>query len=93
MVVTVEPGYYETGKYGIRIEDMVLTQEDNGWNYFEVLTLCPYDRNLIDQNLLSKYDIAYLDKYHKRVWDLLSVKLQDDKETLEWLKKTTAPLQ
>lgn len=34
MIVTVEPGYYEDGKYGIRIEDMVLTQEENGWNYF-----------------------------------------------------------
>lgn len=58
-----------------------------------MLTLCPYDRKLIDLNLLSKDDIAYLDKYHQRVWNELSVKLQDDKETLEWLKAATAPLQ
>ena len=34
MIVTVEPGYYESGKYGIRIENMVLTREENGWNWF-----------------------------------------------------------
>ena len=69
MIVTVEPGYYEAGQYGIRIEDMVLCLEENGWNYFETLTLCPYDRHLIDLSLLNKNDIAHIDKYHQRVWN------------------------
>ena len=34
MIVTIEPGYYEAGKYGIRIENMVLAREENGWNWF-----------------------------------------------------------
>ena len=72
---------------------MILTLEADGFNYFEVLTLCPYDRNLIDLSLLSKHDIAYLDNYHQRVWNELSPRLQEDKETLEWLKVATAPLQ
>ena len=93
MIVTVEPGYYETGKYGIRIQNMILCRQDNGWNYFHNLTLCPYDRNLIDLTLLSKDDIQFIDKYHKRVWDELSPLLEGDGQTLAWLSKATAPLQ
>ena len=53
MIVTNEPGYYEPGKYGIRIENILLVREENGFNWFENLTLCPYDRNLLDESLLK----------------------------------------
>jgi Xaa-Pro aminopeptidase len=92
MIVTVEPGYYETGQYGIRIENMVLVQKEGEWNFFENLTLCPYDRNLIDQALLTKEDAQYIDDYHQRVWKELSPRLQDDPEATAWLKQATAPL-
>lgn len=47
MIVTNEPGYYEPGKFGIRIENVLLVQEEDGFNWFHNLTLCPYDKNLI----------------------------------------------
>lgn len=56
MIVTNEPGYYEAGKYGIRIENILVVKQDNEFLGFECLTLCPYDINLIDENLLTKKD-------------------------------------
>ena len=92
MIVTNEPGYYEPGEYGIRIENMLLVHEKDGFNYFENLTLCPYDKNLLAKDLLSQADIAYINEYHHRVWDTLSPKLQDDQTALEWLKQATSPI-
>ena len=77
MIVTNEPGYYETGKFGIRIENMLLVREQNGFNRFENLTLCPYDKNLIEKSLLTASDIDFINTYHKRVWDTLSPSLDD----------------
>ena len=57
MIVTDEPGYYEKDKFGIRIENMLLVQEKDGFNWFENLTLCPYDRQLIDKSLLTTSDV------------------------------------
>lgn len=55
MVVTDEPGYYKDGEYGIRIEDaLMVVNKGNGFLGFENLTKVPYDRNLMDFNLLSK---------------------------------------
>lgn len=56
MIVTNEPGYYEAGKYGIRIENILVVKQDNEFLGFECLTLCPYDINLIDENLITKKD-------------------------------------
>jgi len=48
MIVSNEPGYYEDEQYGIRIENLIMVQEKEGCYYFENLTMCPYDLNLID---------------------------------------------
>jgi len=93
MIVTNEPGYYEPGKYGIRIENMLVVKEDNKFNWFHNLTLCPYDKNLIAIELLTKDDIQFINDYHKRIWETISVHLQDDGDTLEWLKKATDPIE
>lgn len=92
MIVTNEPGYYEPGKYGIRIENMLLVKETDGLNWFFNLTLCPYDKNLIDKSLLSTFDVQFINAYHQRVWETLSPRLQDDQDALDWLKKATSPL-
>ena len=89
MIVTNEPGYYETGKYGIRIENILVVNQQNEFYGFECLTLCPYDWNLIDESLLSKKDRDYINKYHTRVRDTLLPLLKDDKETIEWLTHAT----
>ena len=93
MIVTNEPGYYEPGKYGIRIENiLVCIQDENGLLGFENITICPYDKNLIDVQLLSEQDKIFINKYHEKVWDILSPRIQDDAETLEWLKNATSAL-
>jgi Xaa-Pro aminopeptidase len=92
MVVTNEPGYYCEGKFGIRIENMLLVREEAGFNFFENLTLCPYDRNLIDLGLLDGPTREHIDRYHRRVWVTLSPLLKGDEETLVWLRRSTAAL-
>ncbi|MGZ5985618.1 MAG: aminopeptidase P family protein, partial [Caulobacteraceae bacterium] len=74
MIVSNEPGYYKTGAYGIRIENLqVVTaaQDIPGGERpmlgFEALTLAPIDRRLIDKALLTAEEIAQMDAYHARV--------------------------
>lgn len=53
MIVSDEPGYYEAGNFGVRIEDLVIILLKDGYRYFENVTQCPYDRNLIEPSLLT----------------------------------------
>ena len=71
---------------------MLVVVEKNGLKGFENLTLCPYDKNLIDYSLLTQSDVAFINEYHKRVWEEVSPHLQDDEESLKWLKETTAAI-
>ena len=96
MVVSNEPGYYKTGAYGIRIENLVAVKEaddsDEGFLGFETLTLAPIDRTLIDPAMLTADERAWLDAYHARVAETLAPLLADDAATLAWLRAATAPL-
>lgn len=93
MHVTDEPGYYEQGSFGIRIEDVLVVQPLNGrFLSFENITICPYDKNLLDLSLLSPQDISYIDSYHNRVWNLLSPLLTEDQTALAWLRTATSPI-
>ena len=74
MILSNEPGYYKTGAYGIRIENLVLVTEapsvdgaEKPLNAFETLTLAPIDRRLIEPDLLTPDEIRWLDPYHARV--------------------------
>ena len=94
-IITNEPGYYEKDNFGIRIENEVLVVEkDKTKNLlgFENLTFIPYERNLIDMNLISNDFKKYIDDYHKKCWDILSPLLKKDKKALDYLKRKTAPL-
>ncbi|HEX2580511.1 MAG TPA: aminopeptidase P family protein [Dongiaceae bacterium] len=91
MILSNEPGYYKDGAYGIRIENLVaVTSETDGFLAFETLTAVPIDRRAIDVNLLSDHERSWVDRYHKRVHDLLAPHL--DKESRRWLAGATAPL-
>ncbi|KAL1681739.1 peptidase M24, structural domain-containing protein [Schizophyllum commune] len=100
MTISNEPGYYADGKFGIRIESIVLARPadtpnnfgDKGYLRFETVTMCPLHKNLIDVSLLSAEDRKWIDGYHQTVWEKLSPLLKDDAATLEWLKKETSPL-
>jgi Xaa-Pro aminopeptidase len=94
MIVSNEPGYYKTGAYGIRIENLVVVQQSEAAERemlgFETLTLAPIDRSLIEPSLLDEDETAWLDAYHKRVREVLSPLV--DPETARWLAEATQPL-
>ena len=93
MVVSNEPGYYETGAYGIRIENLVTVKTAEPAEKmleFETLTLAPLDRTLIDLDLMTGDEIAWVDAYHARVAEEIGPLV--DKATAAWLKDVTAPL-
>lgn len=97
MVVSNEPGYYKSGGYGIRIENLVMVKTvkpEKGWEKkllgFETLTCAPYDLNLIEPKLLSRNDIIWINDYHAWVRKSLEKKL--DKTVKAWLVKATKPI-
>ncbi len=96
MILSNEPGYYKAGKWGIRIENLVVVQKrqikgsEREMLGFETLTLAPIDLSLIDRKLLSAADIAWLNAYHATVRKALSPKL--DAATRKWLAGATKPL-
>jgi len=97
MIVSNEPGYYKTGAYGIRIENLVvvtpcaaLPEAEREMLCFETLTLAPIDRHLVAPALLTAEEIAWLDAYHARVRETLTPLL--DAATAGWLAASTRPI-
>ena len=96
MILSNEPGYYKTGEYGIRIENLVLVGErdvpgaEKPMLGFETLTFAPIDRTLIATEILSDAERAWLDAYHAAVLYLVGPQLEGD--ALAWLKAACAPL-
>ena len=93
MVTSNEPGVYRTDQYGIRIENLIVTQEykkteEFGEFYnFETITLCPIDTKPIKKKMLTKEEIKWLNNYHEIVYDCLKGHL--NKEEKAWLKNKT----
>jgi len=90
MITSIEPGIYRPGKYGIRIENLVLTvkntiNEFNEFYAFETLTLANIDTTLVKKELLETSHINWLNNYHQQVYDKLSPLLTTDEQA--WLKQ------
>ena len=68
MILSNEPGYYESGKFGIRIENLVTIKKIKKFFKFENLTLAPIDKSLIQKDLLNKSEIKWLNNYHSKVF-------------------------
>jgi Xaa-Pro aminopeptidase len=96
MIVSNEPGYYKTGGYGIRIENLVAVKEaqiegaDRRYLEFETLTLAPIDINAIDVSLLTEAEKAWLNAYHARVREVVAPQVDD--ATRAWLTEATKPI-
>ena len=96
MIVSNEPGYYKTGGYGIRIENLIVVQSDaetaaeREMFCFETITLAPIDRHLVVRDLLDRSETGWLDAYHARV--LTTIGPLVDAETGAWLEQATAPI-
>ncbi|KAK3033837.1 hypothetical protein RJ639_034255 [Escallonia herrerae] len=98
MTVTDEPGYYEDGNFGIRLENVLIVKEadtkfnfgDKGYLAFEHITWAPYQSKLIDVSRLVPEEIEWVNTYHAECRETL-VPFLDESE-MTWLKKATEPL-
>lgn len=95
MVISDEPGLYLTGRYGIRLENLIVCEERLENEYgrflgFDALTMVPFDREAIDINQLSTRERAWLNDYHARVRTTLTPYLSE--EETHWLAEATAEL-
>uniref|UniRef100_A0A9J7X0A1 Xaa-Pro aminopeptidase 1 n=1 Tax=Cyprinus carpio carpio TaxID=630221 RepID=A0A9J7X0A1_CYPCA len=102
MIVSDEPGYYEDGSFGIRIENVVLViPAKTKYNYrnrgsltFEPLTLVPIQLKMINTDLLTQKERDWVNDYHKKCRETIGAELerQGRKEALDWLIRETQPI-
>ena len=96
MILSNEPGYYKTGEYGIRIENLVLVVDkaiagaEKEMLGFETLTFAPIDRRLIAKDMLSPAELGWLNAYHDEVLAKIGPQLSGDDRT--WLEAACAPV-
>ncbi len=97
MIISNEPGYYEAGKYGIRIESLLIVRlhekvigDAPDILAFNTISLAPINLNLIDVDLLNNNEIKWLNDYHARVNSTISPMV--DITTRAWLKNATRSL-
>ncbi len=92
MVTSNEPGYYEESKFGIRIENLIVTKQSSeaGFLEFETITLYPIYTKLIELDLLKEEEKQWINDYHALVWEKLSPML--DEEIKNWLKPQCLPI-
>ena len=93
MTVTDEPGIYLEGKFGVRIENVLLARHDaetafGSFMSFETLTLCPIDLRPIVREMLSNEEAAWLNDYHTSVRKHI-MPLLNDADEKEWLEQAT----
>ncbi|MCP4571616.1 MAG: aminopeptidase P family protein [bacterium] len=93
-LLSIEPGHYEAGSFGIRLENLAvvvkdekLSRDGRTWLRFDTVTLCPIDTRPVDESLMTKDQIAWLNAYHARVRKELSPHL--DAAHRRWLKDCT----
>ena len=95
MITSIEPGIYRPGKWGIRIENLVLNRaagktEFGDFLEFETLTLCPIDTRCVALNLLNDDERAWLNAYHEMVRARVSPHVSGDAKA--WLETRTQPV-
>lgn len=98
MIVSNEPGYYEPGAFGIRIENLLIVVEKTDLGYFagkpfmgfERLTHIPIQKKMIVSELMTDKEINWLNEYHKAVADKVGPLLKTERAK-EWLMENTKP--
>lgn len=93
MVVSNEPGYYESGWGGIRLENLYVVTKDEdmpphpsgkGWLRLDSLTLIPFDRHLIEWEQLAPAERSWLERYHQQVWETIAPLLDEADRAWLW---------
>src|SRR5260370_28405388 len=96
MIVSNEPGDYQAGGYGIRIEDLLAVREakiegaDRAYLEFETLTLAPIDLNAVEPGLLTDAERRWLNAYHQRGRETAGPKA--DEATRRWFAQAPRPI-
>lgn len=98
MTVTDEPGYYEDGSFGIRLENVLVVKEaDTKFNFggkgylcFEHITWAPYQKKMMDLSALAPDEIKWLNEYHSKCREILAPYLNEAE--MAWLKQATEPI-
>lgn len=98
-VTSIEPGFYEDGSYGIRIENIAMIREvatthmfgDKPYLGFEHVTVVPYCRKLIDTSLLTETEKKWLNDSNVDIFEKTKGFFENDPLTLAWLKRETQP--
>jgi Xaa-Pro aminopeptidase len=95
MITSVEPGLYREGRWGVRIENLVLavpavSTEFGEFLEFETLTMCPIDTRCIERGLLADDEVQWLNAYHATVRERLSPLVTGDARA--WLEARTEPI-
>jgi len=98
MVISNEPGLYIDGKYGIRIENLIIVESAHEkssemfgqFYHFSTITLVPLEKRLIDPTLLTENEIRWIDTYHAEVFRQIGPRLGEEERA--WLEKKTEPL-
>ncbi|KAJ1736109.1 hypothetical protein LPJ61_000159 [Coemansia biformis] len=101
MTITNEPGYYEDGNFGIRIENTCLVAKaptpfdytgGPGYLTLEPVTMVPIQKKLIKAELFTESERKWLNSYHQKVWERVSPLLEEGGLGQQWLKRETAPM-
>jgi Xaa-Pro aminopeptidase len=95
MITSDEPGIYRKGKYGIRLENLLLcvAKKKNDWGTFlgfEPLSLVPFEREAIIPEMLERQELETLNRYHSLIYEALKDGVSG--ELSEWLAKACAPI-
>ncbi|KAF2841489.1 putative Xaa-Pro aminopeptidase P [Patellaria atrata CBS 101060] len=98
-VISDEPGYYEDGNFGIRIENIIMVKEvdtnhkfgDKPYLGFEHVTMTPMCRKLIDVSLLTKAEKEWLNSYNEEILEKTSSYFEGDSLTKVWLERECQP--
>lgn len=87
-----EPGFYEAGEFGMRIENLMITvrSENPGYLKHDTITLYPIDKKLIDKSLMSQNEMKWLNTYHQQVWEMLKDALPDHLKA--WIQQQCEPI-
>lgn len=99
-VVSIEPGYYEDDLFGVRLENLAIVREvqtnrsfgDKPYLGFEHVTMVPFCRKLLNLDLLTDSEKAWLNAYHAKVYASTNHDVQGNPIALAWLERETQPI-
>lgn len=101
MTTSNEPGYYEDGAFGIRIENICITVPADTMNNFanrkflkfETVTMCPIETDLIDFSLMDRAEVQWINDYHLKVREILHPEIMNYfPEAVDYLLRKTEPI-